>query len=114
MVWGPGLEVPRVQVHAPEGEKFLKFVPEHFIWLTPVSALILEIPASTIHQDQEDFPGGPVVENLAANAGDTGLISGLERAHMPLGKEGHVPQLLSPSSRAGALQQEKPAHRYKE
>ena len=34
-----------MQVHAPEREKFLKFVPEHF---TPVSALILEIPASTI------------------------------------------------------------------
>ena len=32
---------------------------------------------------QRDFPGGPVVESLLANAGDIGLISGLERSHMP-------------------------------
>ena len=29
------------------------------------------------------FPGGPVVENLPANAGDTGLSPGLGRSHMP-------------------------------
>ena len=28
-----------------------------------------------------DFPGGPVVKNLPANAGDTGSISGLGRFH---------------------------------
>ena len=30
-----------------------------------------------------DFPGGAVVENPPANAGDTGLIPGLGRSHMP-------------------------------
>ena len=30
-----------------------------------------------------DFPGGPVVKNPLANAGDTGLIPGLGRFHMP-------------------------------
>ena len=30
-----------------------------------------------------DFPGGPVVKNPPANAGDTGLISGPGRSHMP-------------------------------
>ena len=30
-----------------------------------------------------DFPGGAVVKNPPANAGDTGLISGLGRSHMP-------------------------------
>ena len=30
-----------------------------------------------------DFPGGPVVENSPANAGDAGLIPGLRRFHMP-------------------------------
>ena len=30
-----------------------------------------------------DFPGGAVVENLPANAGDTGLRPGLGRSHMP-------------------------------
>ena len=33
----------------------------------------------------EDFPDGPVVKNSPANAGDTGLIPGLGRAHMPWG-----------------------------
>ena len=31
-----------------------------------------------------DFPGGPVVKNLPANAGDTGLITGLGRSYMLL------------------------------
>ena len=29
------------------------------------------------------FPGGLVVKNLPANAGDMGLIPGLGRSHMP-------------------------------
>jgi len=29
-----------------------------------------------------DFPGGPVVENLPASAGDMGLIPNPERSHM--------------------------------
>ena len=29
-----------------------------------------------------DFPGGTVVKNLPANAGDTGLIPGSGRSHM--------------------------------
>ena len=31
------------------------------------------------------FPGGAVVENLPANAGDTGSSPGLGRSHMPQG-----------------------------
>ena len=30
-----------------------------------------------------DFPGGTVVKNLPANAGDTGLSPGPGRSHMP-------------------------------
>ena len=30
-----------------------------------------------------DFPGGTEVKNPPANAGDTGLIPGSERSHMP-------------------------------
>ena len=30
-----------------------------------------------------DFPGGPVVKNLSANAGDVGSIPGPGRPHMP-------------------------------
>ena len=31
----------------------------------------------------KDFPGGTVVKNLPANAGDTGSRPGLGRSHMP-------------------------------
>ena len=39
-----------------------------------------------------DFPGGPVVKNLPANAGDTGSISGLGKFHMPQGNYACVSQ----------------------
>ena len=35
--------------------------------------------------DSWGFPGGAVVENLPANAGDTGSSPGLGRSHMPWG-----------------------------
>ena len=73
------------------------------------------------------FPGGAVVKNTPANAGDMGLIPGLGRSHMPQSNQAHVPllslrsrarepQLLSPRAttteaqepRACAPQQEKP------
>ena len=41
------------------------------------------------------FPGGAVVENLPANAGDTGLSPGLGRSHMPRSNWAREPQLLS-------------------
>ena len=31
------------------------------------------------------FPGGPVVKSLPCKAGDTGLITGPRRSHMPKG-----------------------------
>ena len=34
---------------------------------------------------KQDFPGGPVVKNLPANARDMGSIPGLEIFHMPWG-----------------------------
>ena len=34
-------------------------------------------------KEKGGFPGGAVVENLPANAGDTGLSLGLGRSHMP-------------------------------
>ena len=41
------------------------------------------------------FPGGAVVENLPANAGDTGSSPGLGRSHMPRSNLAREPQLLS-------------------
>ena len=47
-----------------------------------------------------DFPGGAVVKNPPANAGDTGSIPGPGISHMPQSNEARVPQLLSLRSRA--------------
>ena len=41
------------------------------------------------------FPGGAVVENLPANAGDMGSSPGLGRSHMPQSNWAREPQLLS-------------------
>ena len=41
------------------------------------------------------FPGGAVVENLPANAGDAGSGPGLVRSHMPRSGWAREPQLLS-------------------
>ena len=41
------------------------------------------------------FPGGTVVENLPANAGDTGSNPGPGRSHMPWSNWAREPQLLS-------------------
>ena len=41
------------------------------------------------------FPGGAVVENLPAHAGDTGSSPGLGRSHMPRSNWAREPQLLS-------------------
>ena len=38
------------------------------------------------------FPGGAVVENLPANAGDTGSSPGLGRSHMPRSNWTREPQ----------------------
>jgi len=68
------------------------------------------------------FPGGSVVNNLLANAGDTGSMPYPGRSHMPRSKQAHAPQLLSLCSRAREppllksmhqelmLPNEKPAH----
>ena len=41
------------------------------------------------------FPGGAVVGNLPANAGDTGSSPGLGGSHVPRSKWAREPQLLS-------------------
>ena len=46
-------------------------------------------------EDILGFPGGAVVENLPANAGDTGSSPGLGRSHMPRSDWAREPQLLS-------------------
>ena len=68
------------------------------------------------NQGPQDFPGGSVVKNPPANAGDTGSSPRPGRSHMPWSNKAHAPQLRSPCAtateahapRACALQQEKP------
>ena len=43
----------------------------------------------------QGFPNSAVVDNLPANAGDTGLSLGLGRSHMPWSNWACEPQLLS-------------------
>ena len=52
----------------------------------------------------EGFPGGAVVKNLAANAGDLGSSPGLGRSHMPRSNKARALLLLSLHSRARAPQ----------
>ena len=47
-----------------------------------------------------DFPGGPVVKNPPANAGDMGLIPGRGRLHMPGSNYACEPPLPSPCAAA--------------
>ena len=42
-----------------------------------------KIDVGTSKTNGKGFPGGAVVKNLPANAGDTGSSPGLGRSHMP-------------------------------
>ena len=55
---------------------------------------------SQINNLTRGFPGGAVVRNLPANAGDTGSSPGPGRSHMPWSSWAHASQLLSLRSRA--------------
>ena len=46
---------------------------------TPLMSSLQEVALS------RDFPSGPVVKNVPVNAGDTGLIPGPGRSHIPRG-----------------------------
>ena len=57
--------------------------------------VIFNLPQVANQKSPLDFPGGAVVKNPPANAGDTGLSPGLGGSHMPWSNEACVPQLLS-------------------
>ena len=48
-----------------------------------------------LKKQQQGFPGGAVVENLPANAGDSGSSPGLGGSHVPRSNWAREPQLLS-------------------
>ena len=65
---------------------------------------------ATSQEKSEDIPGGPVVKNLPASAGDVSLIPGPGRSHMPWSNYGCAPLLSSSAAtpEACAPQQERP------
>ena len=71
-----------------------------------VSAGLGEEPKSqtcvrkTLRKHTWDFPGGPMVKNPPANAGDTGSVPDQGRFHMLQSNSACAPQLLSPSAAA--------------
>ena len=74
---------------------------------------------SRIKNYHEGFPGGVVVENLPANAGDAGSSPGLGRSHMPRSNSAREPKLLSLRvwslcSATRGRDSERPAHRDEE
>ena len=65
---------------------------QHSVGLFPVTVPMvardiyhhqLILLAFKLNKNGVGFPGGAVVENLPANAGDTGSSPGLGRSHMP-------------------------------
>ena len=53
------------------------------IYMSHSKFLILSHMTVSSKHSNGGFPGGTVVENLPANAGDTGSSPGLGRSHMP-------------------------------
>ena len=75
----------------------------------PVSRNIILVHHTLKHK-LEGFPGGAVVKNPPANAGDTGSSPGPGRSHMLRSNETRAPQLLSLRSRVREPQLLKSTH----
>ena len=78
-----------------------------FWHLTPLGGL--RPTGGTIKRIKLGFPGGAVIKNLPANAGDTGSSPGPGGSHMPRSSWAREPQLLSLRPRARESQLLKPA-----
>ena len=75
----------------PEDSFYMNYVVLEFSLL----CIFIKSPTCSFFKDTVGFPGGAVVENLPANAGDTGSSPGLGRSHMPRSNKAREPQLLS-------------------
>ena len=69
-------------------------------WLKLFGMCFLFIVLSELKIKNRGFPGGAVVKNPPANAGDMGSSPGPGRSHMPRSNQSRAPQLLSLHSRA--------------
>ena len=80
--------MPRVGFFGPVTRLFLVISTAIIIVsITEMPLTLVEKPCKPIlylkRQRSKDFPGGLVIENLPANAGDTSSTPGLGRFHMP-------------------------------
>ena len=86
-IWGPSMNP-----HSPPDSFFL--TPSQVLWillpeLSSKSRMLNHVQVLPIHKNLKKnkklllFPGGTVVKNLPANAGDTGSSPGPGRSHMP-------------------------------
>ena len=71
--------------------------------------LEVEHTITDIKNSTEGFPGGPVVKNPPANAGNMGLTPRLGGSHTLRSSQAREPQLLSLCSKARELQLPRPA-----
>ena len=60
-----------------------------------IAELSASITCYCVKSHPRDLPGGAVVKNPPANAGNTGLSPGPGRSHMPRSNSARAPQLLS-------------------
>ena len=74
-----------------EAQAFWRIFFFFFLWLPENTSQLKSITftfewqkTQNTRTKHQDFPGGPVVKNLPANAGDTGLIPNPGRSHMLL------------------------------
>ena len=65
-----------------------------------ISKIYKQLMEFNIKLQQQGFPGGSVVKNPPANAGDMGSIPDPGRSHMPQSNRASAPPLLSLFSRA--------------
>ena len=86
----------------------------------PLSSQPCNSPRTSRSASSGGFPGGTVVENLPANAGDTVSSPGLGRSHMLRSNWAHEPTSTEPARlepvlrNRGGHDSERPAHRNEE
>ena len=81
--WVPESPQPNTQ-EAVKLTEFHRIVPSWASEAGPLySSMVQALEVVCPQEGDMDFPGGPVVKNPPANAGDTGSIPAPGRSHMP-------------------------------